>query len=778
MRWVVIVLCGLLVGLGLTDSARAQWTAHTSSRDVNALAPAPGAMWAGSTGGIFRYDTSTGEVSRYTAAEGLYDVQARAIAYDARRDVIWSGYADGVIDRLDLASGVVTTFFDIQRSDRFPSKEINRLYLYGDSLMVATAFGLVVFDPARTEVRDTYSQLGTLSSPVAVRDITLAEVPQGGPGLWLATDQGVVHAPLSAPNLQDPTAWTVESNVRPSPDVLSIEAFGGTIYVGTAFGLGKRSADSHYENTNLTTRAVIDLAALPDRLLVMTPFNVLAAFASGGAVVQADGYVNLRSLVVDADGHMWIGDSETGLNHFERPSGNARPALITGEIYPDGPYDSPFGDLIVDAEGNLWAAAVEGIARSGFYTLSREGRWTSFTQRFYSELGRRSNYWRIYADAQGNAWAGSRGNGLAQVDASQAITIYDHTNSTLLPAAGEASFVIVAGMANDADGALWVTNLVAPHPLHVRTADGEWTALPPPICTNLGTTTALGRIIVDSSGLKWIVVVNRMDLRLTTGVLVLDTGETPTDPADDQCQYFGGRGAAGRGLPSVHINAIVEDASGRIWVGTDEGPAYFISSTLAATDATVQATWPVWTVASQSSYMLRGLEISTIALDPAGQLWFGTNEGVYVVRDAHGFELGEHFASHNTPLFSDRVNAIAVDENTGLIFIATDKGLVSYQSNAIGPAAAVQNLFVYPNPVTITNEQAPEIFIEGLVAATDIKILAIHGEEVAGFSARGGKAVWDGRDHSGALVPSGLYLVVAIGNNGEGVAYGKISVIR
>ncbi len=778
MRHIHLATCMLIVSLCCAGQAGGQWTAHTSLRDVNALSPAPGAMWAGSSGGVFRYDADTGEIGLYTAAEGLHDVQSHAIVYDARRDVVWTGYVDGVIDRLDVASGTVNTFFDIQRSDRFPSRGINRLYVYGDTLLVATAFGLVVFDPVLGEVRDTYSKLGTLTSPVAVRDIAIAAVPQGGMGLWLATDQGVAYASLDAPNLQDPAAWAVERDVRPSSDLHAISEFGGAFYVGTPYGLGKRDADGRYTDTKLTTRAVPDMAVLPDRLLVLTTFNVLAVFASGGSIVQADGFVNARSVAVAADGHMWVGDAETGLNHFDRPSGNDRPALITGEIYPAGPYDSPFGDLVLDADGSLWAAAVEGLPRSGFYKLDRDGAWISYTQRFFTELDGLSNFWRVHADGQGNAWAGSRGGGLAQVDASETISAYDHTNSTLEPAKDEPTFVIVSGMATDKDGLLWVTNTASPVPLHVRTPDGAWTSLPPLSCSRLGTTTTLGSIIIDSSGLKWIVVQDQNDLRLTTGILVLNTGSTPTDPSDDECQYFGGRGSAGRGLPSKQINSVTEDGDGRIWVGTDEGLAYFVSSSLAATDASVQATWPVWSDRSLGTFMLHGLSVNDIVQDPSGRLWVGTNEGAYLVDDQGGFVMVGHFSARNSPLFSDNVNSIAVDGSSGLVFIATDKGLISYQSNAINPAPAAHVLFIYPNPVEVSGDQATEVYIEGLVEATDIKILAVHGEMVAEFAARGGKAVWDGRDRNGQLVPSGIYLVVAVGRNGEGAAYGKVAVIR
>jgi hypothetical protein len=49
---------------------------------------------------------------------------------------------------------------------------------------------------------------------------------------------------------------------------------------------------------------------------------------------------------------------------------------------------------------------------------------------------------------------------------------------------------------------------------------------------------------------------------------------------------------------------------------------------------------------------------------------------------------------------------------------------------------------------------------------------------VAQFPTRGGRVRWDGRDRNSELVPSGVYLIVAVGKNGEGIAYGKVAIIR
>ncbi|GIV60418.1 MAG: hypothetical protein KatS3mg043_1507 [Rhodothermaceae bacterium] len=137
-----------------------------------------------------------------------------------------------------------------------------------------------------------------------------------------------------------------------------------------------------------------------------------------------------------------------------------------------------------------------------------------------------------------------------------------------------------------------------------------------------------------------------------------------------------------------------------------------------------------------------------------------------------------HFSTDNSPLFSNTVLSVAVDARTGQVYFATDRGLLSYQGDAVAPAEKPGDLFVYPNPVVLADGDTPDIIIEGLVQETEVRIVAPHGAVVARLSARGGRVRWDGRDLDGRLVPSGVYLVIAVGQNNEGTAYGKVAVIR
>lgn len=776
---VALLMGAVLMGSSGRLFAQDTWTAYTSMRSVNALATSADAIWAATEGGVFTYQPATGVFERYTAVTGLHSVQTQSIAFDARREAVWVGYSDGALDRIELATGTVRTFFDITRNERFPDKTINRLVVHGDSLLVATDFGLVIFDPTRGEVRDTYTQFASLPSPTVVQDVIVAPVPEGGSGFWVAAAGGVARASLSTPNLQEPNAWVIENEGLPtSPGtqnqvVTAVAFFGGRLFAGTEGGLVVREEEGSYTPLSVTTSRVASFTVSGDELLMVDPFKAYALRAADNARTLVDGFVDLVSIVVGPAGDVWLGDGEQALIEIDVPANGSGTVLRTG-VTPDGPFDGQFTDLDDAPDGSLWAGSA-----GGFFQLSAEGSWTNYTRAFVEEL-EGSGFRLVHVDDQGNTWAASRGDGVVQVTPEGIVTNYGVANSSLLSTAG-VSFVPVTGLASEPDGTLWVSNREAARPLHVRLPDGTWHGLPPLQCDGLAAATTLGPILIDSFGMKWIIVVDPSNFELTRGVLVLDTGLDPADPGDDECRFINQTASQGTGLPSILVNALAEDREGRIWIGTERGPAYIISSRVAAQDPSAIPILPQRAnfVSGENPFLLNSLPINDVAVDPANRLWMATDDGAYLVEEIEGgFDEGEPLTAANTPLFSDAIVAIHVNPQSGEVFFATDRGLLSRTGDAVASALQADDLLVYPNPVRFADGATPDIFIDGLVEETEIRIMAPHGEVVTQFSARGGRVRWDGRDRNQELVPSGVYLVVAIGQNGEGTAYGKVAVIR
>ena len=179
-----------------------------------------------------------------------------------------------------------------------------------------------------------------------------------------------------------------------------------------------------------------------------------------------------------------------------------------------------------------------------------------------------------------------------------------------------------------------------------------------------------------------------------------------------------------------------------------------------------------------ADYLLSGISITCIAIDGANRKWIGTNNnGVYLISADNMTQL-QHFTKDNSPLISNTVQAIIINQTTGEVFFGTDKGLCSFISDATETNAEMttDNVWAYPNPVT-PNYTGP-INITGLSYNANVKIIASTGALINEGRSNGGSYTWDGNDTKGRRVSSGIYMVVTATQTGEKGTVCKIAVIR
>ena len=177
-------------------------------------------------------------------------------------------------------------------------------------------------------------------------------------------------------------------------------------------------------------------------------------------------------------------------------------------------------------------------------------------------------------------------------------------------------------------------------------------------------------------------------------------------------------------------------------------------------------------------YLLNGIPVKCILIDGGNRKWVGTlNNGVYLL-SANGMETIEHFTAENSPLISDEINDLAIDGETGEVFIATSKGLCSYHGNATDPATSMSsnNLKVYPNPVR--PDYQGQVHITGLMYNSDVKIVSAAGKLVAEGTSIGGEFSWDCCMQNGRRVSSGIYYALCTDEAGKKDAVAKILIIR
>ena len=86
----------------------------------------------------------------------------------------------------------------------------------------------------------------------------------------------------------------------------------------------------------------------------------------------------------------------------------------------------------------------------------------------------------------------------------------------------------------------------------------------------------------------------------------------------------------------------------------------------------------------------------------------------------------KNFNVSNSPLLSNSIQSIAVNDKTGEVFFGTPEGIISYRGEATQGGQEYADVYAFPNPVRETYEG--DIVITGLIADTDVKITDISGE--------------------------------------------------
>ena len=145
-----------------TNSALAQtnskWTLYNSFSDITEIAPAGGTAFALCSGGLFSYNSETGETAVYDKTNCLSDASIKHIAWSKQAKQLVIAYENSNIDLLTV-NGNVTNVPDIYMKSTTLDKTINHIYIDGAYAYMSLGLGVTKLDVKRGIIVDTY-QLG------------------------------------------------------------------------------------------------------------------------------------------------------------------------------------------------------------------------------------------------------------------------------------------------------------------------------------------------------------------------------------------------------------------------------------------------------------------------------------------------------------------------------------------------------------------------------------------------------------------------------------------
>ncbi len=758
-----IVELVLFMGMTLLVQANAeplggdQWKNLTDMKSVSSIALRNGTIAATTGGGLFFYDVARATFSRVTNSEGLSSNDLKAVLIDESSRV-WAGASDGSVNVLDPSIGQWHSTLAIQQSNHL-QKGIQRFYSQGDSLFVASQFGVSVFRISRSEFGDTYANFGFSSQP------TVTDVLVEKNRVWVGTNQGLATALLTSPNLSSPTSWTINtSQGLPSSSITSIALLRDTLVVGTTSGAAFFTGTIFQSVPSFNGRAVTALFSTTTQLFVLvagpSDFRVesLIGLAGSSSVIAINDSVSATSLTIDpGTSQLWVGTTSRGIATW-----NGGSWLYTS---PNGPQSNLFVSLAVDDEGVLWCGSGINGGGKGFYRynpgLPDDRQWKNFTTSQYPAMGS-DDYYKPSVGAAGSVWISSWGAGAVEVAGDSIRRKIDVSSKpSFAPTlANGPNFTVVGGAALDPKGATWFTNRTAVNGNFLAELVNDSTFVYHRNLYNVSEGVFQG-LVIDANGTKWIANAEPT-AKADRGLFFFnETGTVAGTELTNGWGYF----STADGLPNNTVMALSVDLDGEVWIGTDLG-AMIISD-------------PLLPKSKHSAvFPLREQSVQTIAVDAVNNKWVGTKEGVFVL-SPDGTQLLQQYNQFTTngELVDNDIRSIVIDQRRGIAYFGTEKGLSSLLIAPVRTQRSYSTLQFGPNPFLLPGDV--QLTIQNLVASSTIKILNVNGLLISQFKAQGGgRAFWDGRDTDGRLVASGVYFVVAFTENGNQTVTGKVAVIR
>ena len=448
---------------------------------------------------------------------------------------------------------------------------------------------------------------------------------------------------------------------------------------------------------------------------------------------------------------------------------------IVGTLQPGGPkhnyfYCMRFINNLLYTCGGLWGHLVDA-GRPGTIQVLDKDNWTIYDDSIAAKTGIK------YVDVNSvdvdpldpnHVFAGAK-SGLYEFQNGKFIKHYNSENSLITSFNNQSkNYQLITSIKYDTDGNLWMLNSQSPsnQSLIEYTKDGEWVSHHKPALYNLG---SLECLMQDSRGLLWFVNNHH-------GLPSVYCYQASTDKLNIYSSFVNEDGTT---LTPTYIRYVTEDKNHDIWIGTNIGPILLYKKEITSDNPIfTQVKVPRNDGTNYADYLLSGVDISCIAIDGGNRKWFGTNgNGIYVISN-DCLTQTHHFTTSNSNLLSNNIESIAINEQSGEIFIGTDKGLCSYMSDANSPNSEMtkDNVWAYPNPVK--PNYSGLITITGLSFDADVKIVTANGILVNQGRSNGGIYTWDGKDLNGEKVASGVYMVETATSDGSKGTVCKIAIIK
>ena len=741
------------------------WTGYFSYVSIKSISQGNDKIYAAAENAIFTYDLSTEEISSISTINGLSGNPISTAYYSENNGLYVIGYENGLIEIVIDGEDNVLKVVDILDKTTIPPnmKTINHFNEYNGRLYISTGFGISVYNLETLEFGDTYF-IGDLGSQINITQTTV----QGDLIYASSSENGIKSALVADENIIDYQQWaTVIGGGYKGIQSLGVELYA----VNNSNIILKFDLDVGFLQIDTFLSPVVDFRAFSG-VLTITTNSSIHSFSEGYVLINEITSLFEYDYLLQAgyafNNSFYLGTADLGMLIVPF---NVNRAL---QVLPEGPlYNQPF--TIEASPGKLWVAFGDVDLTFNPYPLTRKGisnyrneSWTNIKYDSLTDLLDVEDvndlvFVKSNPNNPNETYMSSYQKGLLKIKNQDPTILYNETNSPLeIPGGDEALGIRLYGSDFDKQDNFWFVQSRIDKGLIKLTPEGQFQTIDISNIINAEDELALGKLVVSREGYVFFGAVS--------------SGLVGYNPTTNEFNKIGE--ALGNGnLPSTDIKALAFDNQNRLWIGTRKGLRVLYSARNFFESGADIDSQPIIILDDGVPQELLFLQsITDIEVDGSNNKWVSTaTSGVFYL-SSNGQETLLRFTSANSPLPSDTVLDISIDDADGTVYFATKDGLVAYDGTSTAPGEDLESVYAYPNPVR--PNYFGNVTIDGLTAKANVKITDITGNLVFETTSQGGSVEWDTTAFGKYKVASGVYLVLITSDDNLLTKVAKIMIIR
>ncbi|RZJ72423.1 T9SS type A sorting domain-containing protein [Flavobacterium sp.] len=752
---------------GFSQQANSGWKGYFSYTEIKDLAQGTNKFYAASENALFSKDLTSNVIKTINTVDGLSAQVISAVYHSPTSNRTIVGYENGLINVVN-PDGSIVKVVDIVNKQLPPNiKRVNHFTEYNGIIYISCDFGICQYNPANLQFGDTY-YIGTGPSEIVIKQSAIFNG-----FIYAATaDYGIKRADVTNPNLIDANQWTTVT----TGSWAAVEAFGTQLIAVTSTGQLNRLNGNAFVSFGSLPGAPRDIRATTDYLIAVTDGRVALYNTNLAVVAQVFNYsipefTSTFTCATVVNQNLYIGSLAQGVYVTSATS----PAIFEN-ISPDGPtknnvfsLNTQTADLWVTYGDYTYFYDPDPLRYLGISKYNAQG-WLNKPYADVHPTGKDANdlvRMTFNPNNTSQFYVSSYHSGLLKFENESLVTLYDNTNSELNslvdPNFPSGVSIRVEQSAFDSQGNLWTTVAKVSDGLKVLRANGNWESIDmTPIIAGFFQD-SYGRMLIDKNNTKWIVT--------------YDNGVVAYNEASAEKYKKITMGSDLGNLPIQDARAIAIDKRNQLWIGTRKGLRVLPGVDRFNAEGQM-TTNPIIILDDDgvAQELLYEQAVNDICVDGANNKWIGTvDSGVFMV-SPDGQQTLHHFTIANSPLPSNAINDIEINGQTGEVYIATDKGLVSFKGVNTDPKGDLNSVYVYPNPVR--PGFAGTVKIANLVDKANVKVTDIAGNLVFEKTAEGGTVEWDTTAFGKYRVASGVYMIFIATDDGSETKVKKVMVVR